>query len=143
MQLAYGLKAFLFILLIIPIISSAEEFQCPSTIEISEKVGTVNPPWESIVSPQGYQLDRALLFFHHPAEGGSQVPDKTVKGKRILRDVWLFRGKKSEEFWIGCRYLNSNTLLVRPIGSGFEQCEASYETLPSGKVLKLNAIQCR
>jgi hypothetical protein len=142
MRLAYHLKVVACFLSIVPSVSSAAQFQCPSSLEIEEAVRSPISPWEKIVSPHGYQLDRALVFSHHPSEGGSLVPDKTIKGKGVLRDIWYFSGKTSEGFWIGCRYLRSNIVLVQPVGSGVGHCEVSYETLPSGKILKLKSIQC-
>ena len=126
-----------------PVLCAAAQFQCPSSIDIEETLRTSISPWEKVVSPQGYHLDRAFVFNRHPSEGGSQVPDKTIKSKRVLRDMWYFPEKKSERFWIGCSYLRSNTVLVQPVGAGLGQCEVTYETLPSGKILKLASIQCQ
>jgi hypothetical protein len=143
MHLAFHLRTVVFVVSMVPFVCSAAQFQCPSSIEIEEIVRSSISPWEKVVSPQGYQLDRVLVFSRDPSEGGSQVPDETIKDKSVVRDIWNFPGKKSEGFWIGCRYLHSNTLLVQLVGTGFGQCKVSYDTLPSGKILKLNSIQCQ
>lgn len=136
------LKAYLVILFLSPILCSAETFPVSCPPEISQKV-TVSAPegWEVFGSEEGSALDRVGFFSGPPAERACLVPDKTVSGKREVRDEWLFTAA-SEGIWVACFYTGSPSFLAKQLPPSVKRCKVRYKTTKAGGRLGVIEATC-
>jgi hypothetical protein len=125
--------------------SFAIELQCPASVEVSEKL--INEPmsWEGLIdqSRGGHHLESVGFYVGHPKNKGGVVPDNTARSKDLAKTTWRFPEKKSDDFWIGCTYANTNAMLTQQLPNGLSYCEATSELLPSGSKLRIKSVVCR
>jgi hypothetical protein len=114
----------------------AEEISCPISIKVDEKITDIPSSWEPVINPQGHHLDNVALYYGHPKEMASLVPDQETKDKAI----WRFPNKESEKYWLACNYSGTEIMLVKQLPHGLSQCEVTYNLSDSGQLLSIKSV---
>jgi hypothetical protein len=116
----------------------AAEFSCPATITVNEALIQVPPPgWTSESSGTPRHFSGVTFFDGDPRENQSIAPTRDTAWKAHQRlAVWQLGS--SGGVWLGCRYADSATLLVRELPAGIHECQV---VCAAGGVVK--SIDCR
>lgn len=138
-----NLKTILFSVMFLVWFSDAagEEIQCPDTISVKQEVVSPISGWETVAQQSNATLDQVAIYFHHPKEKGSQVPDSVKKIKGHEHVTWKLTGN-SDQYWVGCVYHDTTVIQAKKLNAGVKRCIADYTLLASGARLKLNTVRC-
>jgi hypothetical protein len=131
--------------------SSAGELfklECPEAIQVDERLVSEHPLWESATDTGygqfGHRLHNNSLYYGHPKNRASMVPEDTTDKKGERKSTWkLLDNGTKEEYWVACSYNNTLQILVRRLPPHLKSCETSDTLLPSGSTLKIGAVVCR
>ena len=80
----------------------AEEFTCPATLPVRQTAISLQNGWEAVPNNDPVHLDGVSIFYKHPRERGSQVPDKMDRTKVEESVTWNIVRAPGDEFWLGC-----------------------------------------
>ena len=115
----------------------AAELSCPATIAVNEALTQAPPPgWTSESSGTPRYFSGVTFFDGDPRDNQSIAPTRDTAWKAHQRlAVWQLGS--SGGVWLGCRYTDSATLLVRELPAGIRECQVVYA---AGGVVK--SIDC-
>ncbi|MEK6748632.1 MAG: STY0301 family protein [Pseudomonadota bacterium] len=107
----------------------AFEIQCPATIDLTEQAQNIPIPWQSVINRgrSGHRLENVFLYFHHPQEMGTLVPDEDKYEKKRAVAIWRFPGKDSRDHWLTCVYSDTNVMLARALPNDLTHCTVSFK----------------
>ena len=128
--------------------SEVFKVECPEAIQVDERLVSKHPLWEGAADNGygqfGHMLHNVGLYYGHPKNRASMVPEDTTDKNRVRKSAWKLLGNGAqEEYWVACSYNNTLQILVQRLPSHLKSCEASDTLLPSGSVLKIGAVVCR
>lgn len=132
-----GTLAIACLLLLGPSALFAKDFSCPVSIAVSEKLAQPLPEGWTSQAPNAPRYFSGVTFFDgNPQDNQSIAPtrDTPVKGHERLA-VWQFG--PSGGVWMGCRYIDSATVLTRALPESVRECRVVYA---AGGVVK--NIEC-
>lgn len=98
----------------------AAELSCPPSVALVVEAKEVPVPWSAFVPDEPHGFDHVTVYYRHPREMGSQVPDNEGSGRAPR---WRVAGR-SEEYWMACEYRGTDALLVQQLPPGVSQCAA-------------------
>jgi hypothetical protein len=119
------------------------EVACPGFVVETPSVTNSDASWQVAAAAGERPLDHAGVYLGGLAQLGAQVPDSTRKKKNLETVTWRLRRAEGDQYWIGCSYIGTTALMVQKINSGFDECVASYELLPTGRRQRLKGVLCR
>lgn len=115
----------------------AAALSCPPTIAVTEALTQPLPPgWTSESSRTPRYFSGVTFFDGDPRDNQSIAPTRDTAWKTDQRRaVWQLGG--SGGVWLGCRYADSGTVLLRELPIGIRECQVVYA---AGGVVK--SIDC-
>lgn len=124
-------------------VSSAANL-CPSELKVNEAVSDIDQGWEAITDParRGYRLDGVRVYFGHPSNLASLVPDSSERAGNVLVSVWHFSAGV-EKYWLACSYQNTRQIAIKELNAGIKFCQLKQQLTRSGSLLKIQSIECR
>ena len=130
-------------------VSSEKEFHCPNFILEESAIKNLDSEWTTYNNSQKKYFDRvdvlSGLFIHDSDsinELGTLVPDNPDSHFDSLKSTWTLISSKKENYYIGCRYKKSTTLLIQKIPKNFNSCSDYYQKPKYDNELKFIKLIC-
>lgn len=125
--------------------------ECPQTLTLHETLEGPTPAgWVARTDASPHVLVGVSFFDGDPAQemslapsqdrslpSSSKGPGKGASKGRNREALWRF-GSCTEPVWLVCRYLDTSTILAKPLGSPYKECRVTYG--PGGVV---QAVGCK
>ena len=116
-------------------VHAAGPVQCPESISVNQKLIKDLNGWESLDNKEPHRFDRVALYFGHPSEKESLVPDDPDNEEQ---STWTLSRKPTDDFyWIGCHYQNTSMILAKKVDGNAKKCVATYKQLPTNKNISI------
>ncbi len=122
---------------------NATELACPDAILETPSAATTQGPWRLAAAAGERPLDHAGIYLGAPGQLEAQVPDFTRKKQHTETVTWRLKRADGDRYWIGCSYVGTTAMMVRPVEPGIQECEATYELLRTGRRQRLKGMACR
>ncbi len=122
---------------------AALEIHCPTNLSETPTAVNPDPVWTIAASTGERPLDSVGVYWGSVDQRGAQVPDDTQKKKSSETLTWRLPKAEGGHYWIGCSYTSTTAMLYQKIAPTYSQCVATYMLLPSGRRLRLAAMQCQ
>jgi hypothetical protein len=108
-------------------IFAADLVQCPSRIEVNQRLAVQLPGWSAISEQIPHQLAGLTFFDGKPRDQASLAPDKqtAINGKTLA--LWTF-GVSGNPIWVACRYAATDVMLTRELPRTVRTCSITYAT---------------
>jgi hypothetical protein len=126
-----------------PFFCFSAEIVCPESITETPVVSNVTSSWVVHVNTGNRPVEHVGIYFGDPDLRGAQIPDMSHKKGDEELVTWKFTRSKSDEYWAGCSYLGTTTMLFQKLDSEATQCVAKYNLLKTGRRLSLQSLVCR
>ena len=108
-------------------IATAEEFACPKSIQIKQRVTKSPGPWTVKYGNTEHSLGWMTLYDGPPVEMASLKYDNLIESETEWKAIWNLLPDNKGGYWIKCGYERTSVVLSRRLPPEMNQCTAIYE----------------
>lgn len=128
-------------MLALPVFAAAS--QCPATIQETPSVQSPDAPWRVVAASGERPLEQVAIYLGPAELLGAQVPDSTRRDKTRETVAWQIVRQADDSFWVGCSYVGTTALLIKPLPASVKRCQVTYALLPNGKRQRVVSLDCQ